>query len=905
MNVKFFLFLFALVAAGERTFSQTPVWTQMPGSPSGTTRHDDIYFIDETTGWSARGLGGIFKTTNGGATWIQKTNMPTTHFRSIGFLTDQHGFAGNLGAGSYDINVKDTNNVLYETFDGGETWANHPGLFEAGMKGFCAMHVLDPQHIYGVGRVRGPAHFAKSEDGGTNWTVVNLSPTVGADVGLGVMGGMMDVYFKDPTNGFAVGMDTNTFASGLYHGRIAKTTDGGATWTAIADTGRAFSYFWKMSWPTPNVGYASLQQNAGGTTPTSLIFYKTIDGGNTWVSNGIPYSAIGISSFTLLQGIGFITPNEGWAGGPSSSSAFAGTFLHTTNGGVSWTPEGYNNSSSINRIRFYPKFAVASGAKLHFYKVPLLITTQPQSQTNATETTAVFNVTGQGTAPLVFQWRFNGTNLTGANTNFYSIANVQTTNAGDYDVVMSDFSGSVTSAVAVLSIAGAPAAPSITAPPQNQVVNAGSSATFSVAASGTAPLNFQWRFNGADIFNATNTSIAISNVQQTNAGNYFVVVTNSAGSVTSAVATLTVLSTNNLLFAGDFENYSPPSIVTNTGTTNGYKIFFGAISGAEDFRVIFGFDYSTVTLPINIPPAPNSIGGSTKGLFLAVNKDATGFAAAVNLYPVGLFTSNNFSLKFDMWLNWTNLGSSTEHALFGINHSGNITNRVAQTNSDGLFFAMDGDGNATSTATTSRDYSVFRGGGNGAIPIFMTTNNTTFGPTPLLGPQFDNGNSGFVNLFPAKSIPGYPTTPAGTPGLGWVTGEIRQENNLITWLLNGATIAQYTNTFAYTNGDIMIGYNDTFDSLGNTNNFVIFDNVRVENIVPLPVTLISPRMVGNDFSFSFVTETNASYTVQQSTNLAVSNWVPYLNFFGNGNLTNILVPLTNNMNPQFFRVRRP
>ena len=56
------------------------------------------------------------------------------------------------------------------------------------MKGFCAMYVLDSQHIYGGGRVRGPAFFAKSEDGGTNWTSVSLTAQ-------GVMNGIMDVYF--------------------------------------------------------------------------------------------------------------------------------------------------------------------------------------------------------------------------------------------------------------------------------------------------------------------------------------------------------------------------------------------------------------------------------------------------------------------------------------------------------------------------------------------------------------------------------------------------------------------------------------------------------------------------------------------------------------------------------------
>ncbi|MEI9960552.1 MAG: immunoglobulin domain-containing protein [Limisphaerales bacterium] len=92
------------------------------------------------------------------------------------------------------------------------------------------------------------------------------------------------------------------------------------------------------------------------------------------------------------------------------------------------------------------------------------------------------------------QWRFNGTNIAGATTNFYSITNVQATNAGNYSLVVSDFSGSITSAVATLTVTGIPLPPTITRQPQGRVVYPGSNATFIVSATGTAPFNYQWRF---------------------------------------------------------------------------------------------------------------------------------------------------------------------------------------------------------------------------------------------------------------------------------------------------------------------------------------------------------------------------------------------------------------------------
>lgn len=83
-------------------------------------------------------------------------------------------------------------------------------------------------------------------------------------------------------------------------------------------------------------------------------------------------------------------------------------------------------------------------------------------------------------------------------------------------------------------------APTITTQPASQTVTAGGSATFSVAASGTAPLSYQWKLGGTNLAGATGASLSLTSVQSANAGTYTVVVTNSAGSVTSNGATLIV-----------------------------------------------------------------------------------------------------------------------------------------------------------------------------------------------------------------------------------------------------------------------------------------------------------------------------------------------------------------------------
>ncbi len=84
------------------------------------------------------------------------------------------------------------------------------------------------------------------------------------------------------------------------------------------------------------------------------------------------------------------------------------------------------------------------------------------------------------------------------------------------------------------------ARPSITSQPTNLIVNVTSTATFSVSATGTEPLAYQWRKGAVPVTGATRASLTLSNIQTNQAGIYTVVITNVWGSVTSSVAQLTV-----------------------------------------------------------------------------------------------------------------------------------------------------------------------------------------------------------------------------------------------------------------------------------------------------------------------------------------------------------------------------
>ncbi|HEY1803853.1 MAG TPA: right-handed parallel beta-helix repeat-containing protein, partial [Terracidiphilus sp.] len=132
-------------------------------------------------------------------------------------------------------------------------------------------------------------------------------------------------------------------------------------------------------------------------------------------------------------------------------------------------------------------------------------------------------------------------NIAGATGASYTTqATTAALNGAKFDVVVSNSTGNTTSATATLTVnEGAP--PTLSAQPQDQSVLAGAAATFSVTATGTGTLSYQWRQNAANIAGATGTSyITQAATAALNGASFDVVITDAAGCTTSAAATLTV-----------------------------------------------------------------------------------------------------------------------------------------------------------------------------------------------------------------------------------------------------------------------------------------------------------------------------------------------------------------------------
>ena len=370
----------------------------------------------------------------------------------------------------------------------------------------------------------------------------------------------------NPYAGLVQGLDGNFYGPTLGGGNnnnglgtVFKITSGGALTTLYTFSGPdgVFPY---AGLAQGSDGYFYGETFEGATNGYGAIFRMTATGLLTNIYSFTGGSDGAFPAAALIQGSDGNFYGTTYEGGSYNNGT---VFQITTNGTLTTLVQfdGYNGANPQasliqgNDGTFYGTAGAGgvgydgssgSGDGVIFQvsiPLPPHIISQPTNQTILAGATVMIVAPTIGTLPLFYQWQFNGTNLadnghiTGSLTNALNITNAQVTDAGNYQIIVTNNYGSITSSVAVLSVYVAPA---ITNQPQNQGVLVGSNAIFTVGASGTAPLFYQWQFNTTNITLATNTSYTVSNAQLTNEGNYSVIVSNVVGSITSSNAVLTV-----------------------------------------------------------------------------------------------------------------------------------------------------------------------------------------------------------------------------------------------------------------------------------------------------------------------------------------------------------------------------
>ncbi len=264
------------------------------------------------------------------------------------------------------------------------------------------------------------------------------------------------------------------------------------------------------------------------------------------------------------------------------------------------------------------------------------ITTQPTSQSVTQGTSVSFTVVASGTATLSYQWRKGGTAVSGATSATYTLSSVATSDAGSYDVVVSNSAGSVTSSAATLTVTSTSGVPSITTQPSSRSVTAGASVSFTVAATGSGTLSYQWLKDGGTISGATSSSYTISSVATTDAGSYTVAVSNSAGSVTSSAATLSVSTT------------STGSSQLAADATVAAQAFLATLSTSQQTTTQLSWSLDAARKWSNLPAQLVARNGITWGSLSTAQRTAartliaTALSAAGNTLHVGLQAADDY-----------------------------------------------------------------------------------------------------------------------------------------------------------------------------------------------------------------------------------------------------------------------
>ena len=259
-------------------------------------------------------------------------------------------------------------------------------------------------------------------------------------------------------------------------------------------------------------------------------------------------------------------------------------------------------------------------------------------------------------------------------------------------------------------------APTITTQPANQTVTAGQTATFAVVAAGTAPLGYQWQKNGVNITGATSASYTTATTTTADSGSTFrVVVSNSAGTVTSSAATLTVnpapapavqfLSPTPINFGNDVVGVksSLPLIIKNAGTAT-LTITQVTETGSAAFTVtglslplsVNAGQQTTITVAF-LPTAVGTVSGN-----LSIVSNAPSSPNSVALNGTGIAATLTLSIS-PTSLNFGNVttGTSSPTQNVTITNTGNSNVAISQISLTGAGYSMTG-GSAPVTLSPSQ-----------------------------------------------------------------------------------------------------------------------------------------------------------------------------------------------------------
>jgi endonuclease/exonuclease/phosphatase family metal-dependent hydrolase len=526
---------------------------------------------------------------------------------------------------------------------------------------------------------------------------------------------------------------------------------------------------------------------------------------------------------------------------------------------VSPVQSGDSGVSGMQHMAVIKDFLIPVGAAS---TNPPSITTQPLSQTNAFGGTVTFTVVVAGASPLAYQWRFFGTNISSATATSYSLTNIQPAHAGNYTVVVTNAVGSITSAVATLTVN---ATPFINSQPQSLSVNLGANAAFNVSAAGGTPLYYQWRFAGNDILGATNSSYTRSNAQPADAGNYTVIVTNYAGSVTSAIAALTVnVTPAGIIAQWNFNSTTPdgntgsgattPSLGSGTATTVGAitTAFFSGDTVADSAPAADNSGWSTTTYPTQ------ATGNKTRGP--QFNVSTAGKQNIIVTWSVRVSSTASKYSRLQYTTNGTDyvdFSAPVSLSADGVfERKTNNLSAIAGVNDNASFaFRIVSEFESTAINNANANYVTAAGGSYAATGTMRYDMVTISGSTIVIGT--------------APTITNQPTGQSAAQGTDatFTVGADGTATLNYQWRFNLANINGATSS-SYTRSNVQPAHVGNYSVIvSNSAGFTTSTNAALKLVIPQPVLTMPLAGVMQWQGLS-----NLTYTIQSNTNLAQTNW---------------------------------
>ena len=401
----------------------------------------------------------------------------------------------------------------------------------------------------------------------------------------------------------------NLYVADTGNNTIRRVSPGGVVSTLAGLTGTTGS--------ANGTGNATLFNAPYGIAVDSAGNVYVSDTGNNTIRKGVPTSTasganLQIQTQPLNQGIRSgqsVTFSVSATGTPAPSYQWMKNGVNIAGA----TSSSYTMASATTSDVGYYSVALTSGVvtvtskSAEFRAIigvdypTLLVDDPPASLTVDAGQSARLSVVAFSTLTPTYQWLKNGVAIAGATSDTYIIAATQTSDAGNYSVVVTNSSTTVTSNNTTLTVNPGSGvtltAPAITSQPASLTVTVGATASFSVTATGNPAPTYQWKKNGVAIAGATAATLTLANAQTSDAASYTVTATNSVNAVTSNAAVLTV----NPVVTPTTSRLASLSVRIGAGTGDQTLIVGFIVSGNGKSLLIRGVGPTLGAAPYNVP----------------------------------------------------------------------------------------------------------------------------------------------------------------------------------------------------------------------------------------------------------------------------------------------------------------